>query len=71
MKVKIIKSNSPIYWYAHRMGDIYTVKVTESDTGWEEVDMRECYVVIEDDFKYYNVQKLIDLDDCEIIKENL
>jgi hypothetical protein len=67
MKAKIIKSNSPIYWYAHYIGKVFDIYTTTSDFGFEKIDMKVCYAVKE---KEYNCKRLIDLDDCEIIKEN-
>ena len=55
MKIKIIKSSDPFFWYSDKIGQVFEVKNSETDS--------ECYDVINSEQEGFEILK----SDCHIV----
>lgn len=64
MKIKIIKSSHPLFWYNTRIGEVFEVLGHYKGSAYEEGGV---YV---NEGGYYNARNIVEENDYEIVKES-
>ena len=64
MKIKIIKSSHPLFWYTDKIGEVFEVKGIYKGSEYEEGGV---YV---NEGGYYNARNIVEDGDYEVVEGN-